>query len=109
MTGLNMLPLLLLPLLWLRLDAGTSGVVVLAKTSSFAAWFNSLLRHKPDNIVKVRLLTWPPDKRRLREAGLCPPMLATCMICQNVDAPAPTPTPTPAPCQPQLVSCTAIG
>eukprot|EP00775_Hariotina_reticulata_P010254 gene10254-10412_t len=36
-----------------RLDAGTSGVVVLAKSSSCAAWFNSLLRHKPDNIVKV--------------------------------------------------------
>lgn len=36
-----------------RLDAGTSGAVVLAKNPSFAHWFSSLLKHKPDNIIKV--------------------------------------------------------
>lgn len=44
-----------------RLDAGTSGVVVLAKTSGFAAWFNLLLKNKPQNVVKVyRCLTDKP-------------------------------------------------
>lgn len=44
-----------------RLDAGTSGVVLLAKNSNFAAWFNALLREKPDNVVKMyRCLTAQP-------------------------------------------------
>jgi 23S rRNA-/tRNA-specific pseudouridylate synthase len=44
-----------------RLDAGTSGVVVLAKTSSFAAWFNLLLKNKPHNVEKIyRCLTDKP-------------------------------------------------
>jgi hypothetical protein len=44
-----------------RLDAGTSGVVVLAKTRGFAAWFNLLLKHKPQNVVKIyRCLTDTP-------------------------------------------------
>jgi 23S rRNA-/tRNA-specific pseudouridylate synthase len=44
-----------------RLDAGTSGVVVLAKTSSFAAWFNLLLKNKPQNVEKIyRCLTDRP-------------------------------------------------
>jgi hypothetical protein len=41
-----------------RLDVGTSGIVVLAKTQGFAAWFNTLLKNKPDAIVKTyRCLT----------------------------------------------------
>jgi hypothetical protein len=44
-----------------RLDVGTSGIVVLAKTQGFAAWFNTLLKNKPDAIVKTyRCLTAAP-------------------------------------------------
>lgn len=44
-----------------RLDVGTSGIVTLAKTQGFAAWFNTLLKNKPDAIVKTyRCLTAAP-------------------------------------------------
>lgn len=44
-----------------RLDVGTSGVVVLAKSSAFAAWFTGLLKNKPGFVVKTyRCLTAAP-------------------------------------------------
>lgn len=50
-----------------RLDAGTSGVVVLAKTSQFANWFSSLLKNKAENVVKVYkcLTSKPPPLGRM--------------------------------------------
>jgi 23S rRNA-/tRNA-specific pseudouridylate synthase len=44
-----------------RLDVGTSGVVVLAKTTAFATWFSTLLARKPGAITKTyRCLTAAP-------------------------------------------------
>lgn len=36
-----------------RLDVGTSGIVLLAKNPGFACWFSTLLKNKPDAVVKT--------------------------------------------------------
>ena len=36
-----------------RLDVGTSGLVVLARSPAFASWFSALLKNKPDTFVKT--------------------------------------------------------
>lgn len=44
-----------------RLDVGTSGVVLMAKSPGFAAWFSALLKNKPGALVKTyRCLTSTP-------------------------------------------------
>lgn len=41
-----------------RLDAGTEGVVVLAKSPAFASEFSALMRDKSHCIRKVRIYLW---------------------------------------------------
>lgn len=36
-----------------RLDVGTSGLVVLARSQAFASWFSALLKNKPDALIKT--------------------------------------------------------
>lgn len=67
-----------------RLDVGTSGVVVLAKTPSFAAWFCKVIQNKTGQVNKVR-------EHALAECHACCSQLqhitpGSAVACQPVSA-----------------------
>jgi 23S rRNA-/tRNA-specific pseudouridylate synthase len=61
-----------------RLDAGTEGVLVLAKTSQFARFFNEMLRDKQDRIRKAGVL-----HARIRKACVDAHITLGCQLSQQ--------------------------